>query len=333
MCSSGNLALASTETVQEQEPRYKVATAPSERVFSKLRQSRDELLTNMTFGYAHGVDTNPLLDSTHKADNYEQESLDLGFRYPMAKSGLGRTDIKFGAGATNINYYEITDVNTFDGTAYASLEQGIGKDLLAAVGYGFELLWFPNSPNGNYIGNEVNISLRQKLLDWMYQKLSYRYIFRGYMDRKVVISNGTQGSDLRQDSRNVLEHEFGMYLADSAKIKITNQFYWNNSNFQYLNYYDYFNYRVTAGIVQFFTKKLYHITGFSYQRRNYYYRTVSVGDYDQRDNLWTVSATLSYDLTRQASLFANYSHMENHSNEPTERYTDNLYTFGLYYAF
>jgi len=40
-----------------------------------------------------------------------------------------------------------------------------------------------------------------------------------------------------------------------------------------------------------------------------------------------------YDVTRNTSLFINYAHSEDHSNEPLNRYVNSLYSAGVYYRF
>jgi hypothetical protein len=329
----GMPSFADVQTVQDQEPKTQYTTRPSERAFILRSASKDDLVSTMTAGYTQGVDSNPLLDSTHKADSFSQENLDMFFRYPIKKSDLGDLLSRFGFNITNINYYEVTDVNTFDANVIAKLEQEVGKDITISPGYNMEIMWFPHSITGNYVGNEANIIVQQRLLDWMYHKFTYRYIFRGYLESKVMMGNGTYGSDLRQDERNLFEYEFGMYLAGCAKLRFVNQYYMNRSNYQYMDYYDYDSFKSGASLVQFFTKRLYHITGLYYYHREYLSREVSVGNYFQKDNLWITSASLMYDLTKQLSLYFNFSYSQNNTNEPLEQYVDSMYTFGCYYSF
>jgi hypothetical protein len=90
---------------------------------------------------------------------------------------------------------------------------------------------------------------------------------------------------------------------------------------------------VGGSIIQFFTKKLYAIAAFYYQRREYEERVVTDKDDTQDDNLLITSATLLYDVSKKISVFVNFSRRENHTNEPLEKYSDNIYSGGLYYSF
>ena len=326
-------AMCSTLTVQEQEPKYKYAAKPTETVFIKKSPSVSSLVSNVTAGVMQGVDTNPLLDSTKKADNYTQELVDMHFKYPLFSSFLGFTNSTFGFNVVNTNYYSITDVNTMDAVGDLNIEQDMFDKGTLSAGYVFECLYFPFAEDGTFVGNQFNVCIKQDLTGWAYQKVAYRIILRNYLSNKVLLDDYTQGSDKRFDVRNQFEHEIGVYVGDRANIKITNQFYINDSNYQYYNYYDYYNYRFGTSLILFATKKLYSITAFYYQRRNYIDRKVSDGSDMERDNLYTASASILYDVTKNISVFVNYTHSENHTNESFEKYSYSLYSAGLYYSF
>ncbi len=328
-----SIAMATTLTVQEQEPKYKYIAEPSEKAFIQESRSKDNLVSNMILSLIQGVDTNPLLDSTKKADNYTEEILDMHFKYPLFGPNRGFTNSKFGFNITNINYYNITDVDIFDGVADVKFEQEISRDITLSAGYTFELLWFPSDENGNFIGNEINASAKQKLTDKIYQKCSYKLVFKNFLERKARLGNANFSSNLRSDIRNVFEYELGAYIINDTKVRVIDQFYISESNDQYFDFYDYINNRVGVSMIQLLVKKLYNITGFYYQRRNYDARKVSDRDANQRDNLYIVTTSFLYDVTKDISIFVNYSHAENHTNEPLEKYSNNIYSTGLHYSF
>ncbi|MFA6142933.1 MAG: hypothetical protein WC738_06560 [Candidatus Omnitrophota bacterium] len=326
-------SIASVTTVEEQEPKFKLTTRPSEKLFIERSPSVNDLVSNVTVGVIQGVDSNPLLDSTHKADSYTQETLDVHYKYPLLKSLFGDTNSKFGFNVMNVNYYRINDVNIFDAVVDANIEQELLGNLTVSAGYVFEMMWFPHDTNGTYAANQVNTSIKQKIVKWLYQKATYRFLVKNFTENKVLLGNKTRGESNREDSRNVFEHELGAYIGKSTKVKIVNQFYFNESNYTYVDYYDYFNYKIGGSVIQFFTKKFYGIGGFYYQRRNYDSRYEADRQSRQKDNLYTVTGSLLYDLNKNISMFINYSHSENHSNEPLDRYVDSLYSAGIYYAF
>ncbi len=326
-------AIATIETVEEQESKDKCTPKLYEKEVIQDVPSVDKLVTIVTAVVIQGVDSNPLLDSTKKADNYPEEMVDMHFTSPVFGSALGFTNSKFGFNLTNVNYYRITDVNIFDGIADLKLEQEVFDRILLGAGYALETFIFPNNDDGSFVGNEFSVSARQKITDDLYQKAAYRLILRNYTDRKIRMGNLTTGSALRADARNIFEHELGLYVSNTSKLKLTNQFYINESNDQYLDFYDYLNYRIGVSVTHFFTRKLYTITGMYYQRRNYESRIVSDKEARQQDNLYLASTSFMYDITKDMSIFVSYSHTENHSNEPLEKYSNNLYSTGLYYSF
>lgn len=330
---SASVSLAGTETVQDQDAAYKYRRSlPAQTSFPQAG-SHEDLTTDLAVGVSQGVDTNPLLDSTHKADSYTQETLDMRFKYDLPDNRFGKLDANFGLSALNVSYYEITDVDIFDGFADITFNEKISKDVVLSAGYSFEALWFPNSSDGNYVGNEINAGFKQLLTPDAYHRFLYRFQIRNYLERKTMLGNGNLTSDLREDIRNIFRYEMGVYVGKKVKVRFIDDVIWNDSNDQYLDYYDYCANRCGASLAAVFTKKFYGVAGFYYQRKLYYSRLVSVGDYDQRDNLFTATASLSYDISRNLSVSLSYTHMENHTNEPLERYIDTLYYGGLNYRF
>jgi len=120
---SADISKADIKNVENQEPKYRYTSAPSEKFFKEARSSADDLVTDAMVGVTQGVDSNPLLDSTHKADCYTQEMVDMHFKYPSRGWLDGSLKSKFGFSVTNITYYEITDINIFDAVMDANLER------------------------------------------------------------------------------------------------------------------------------------------------------------------------------------------------------------------
>jgi len=326
---AASAVFATTDAVKEEEPKYKMVSAPSEKLFIKKVASRDTLVTDMVAGVVQGFDSNVNLDSAKKSDCYTEESLDVHFKYPIISS----TDALFGFNVTNVNYYKVTDANIFDGIANFDISHKFSDAISLSAGYKLDCMWYPRDSSGTFLGNEFNASLKQKINRIIHQKFSYRILIKDYAHRKVRISNSTLTSDLRRDVKNTFEHEASFYLTDVTKLKIVNQYNINDSNFQYDDYYDYGAYRAGGSLIQFLTKKLYTATAFYYQRKIYDNRPVSDRNSRQKDNLYIVSVSALYDLTKDMSVFVNYSHRENHTNEPLEKYSGYICSAGLYYSF
>ena len=328
------LSCADVQTVEEQDQKkYLLGPPRVPQMPAKAPELKDALDTDLTASVTQGVDSNPLLDSTHKADSYTQEAVDMHFKYQLPDNELGSAGLRFGANAFNVNYYRITDVNIFDGVADLYMDQDLCKDVKASAGYIFETMWYPHNRQGNYLGNSFIVSFKHKVTGWLYERVAYRTEYRNYLDRKIMMNNLTQGSDLRQDIRNTVRYELGIYLGKKMKFTTINDFYINESNYQYMDYYDYWSDTVRLSLIAILTKKLYGTAGFSYQRRSYYSRQVSDSEAYQRDNVYTAGGSFIYDITKSLSAFVSYSHSEDHTNEPLERYVDTLYSGGMTYSF
>lgn len=326
---TASASFALTQASYDTEPKYKTVMLPSEKVFLAKTQSEDNLVTNLMAGVIQGFDSNVNLDATHKPDNYTQEVVDAHFTYPV--TDLVRS--RFGFDLTNVTYYTKTDNSILDGTADISFERPLGKGFTASVGYLFDLLWYPNDTNGTYVGNEFSCAIKQDLTRRSSQKVTYRVLLKDFTERKARLGNGNLSGHTRQDVRNTFEHEFSYAITKYTKVKLRNQVYLNDSNDQYYDYYTYVSYKTGGSLIQSIMPKLYGVAAFTYERRDYDSRQVSDRQADQWDNYITVSTTLLYDITKNISAFANYTHLENNTNEPLERYTDNLYTAGVYYSF
>lgn len=335
LCSvfSAGPSVAGTTTLEEQEPQYKYTTRPSEKVFIEKKASQDSLVHNAMAGVIYGVDLNPLVDPSKKTDSYIEETTDMHFQYPLADLSFGRTKSIFGFNIANINYFKVTDVNILDTVVDARVEQEVFDRIVVGAGYAVESLYFPNNSDGTYVSNEFNADVKHKITDRIYQKGTYRLLIKNYTDRNIQLADKTVDDQLRFDVRNTFEYELGVYIGSKTKFRVFDQFYINNSNEEYQNYYDYLNNKVGCSLVRSLTKKLCSVTTFYYQFRRYYDRYISDGNTREKDDYYMVSTSLLYDLAKDVSVFFNYSHIENHSNEPTEKYADSTFESGLYYSF
>jgi hypothetical protein len=140
-------------------------------------------------------------------------------------------------------------------------------------------------------------------------------------------------SDLRHDMRNSLKDDVSVKLTDATRVKLTNQFYINDSNDQYFDYYNYWAYKLGTSLVQKVVERLYSVNIFSWTKKTYLGRQTSDNGKAQKDYLCVFSTTLMLDVTKSVSMYSTYAHTENYSNEPLDTFSDNTYTFGVYYAF
>ena len=130
-----------------------------------------------------------------------------------------------------------------------------------------------------------------------------------------------------------MEYAIGKYFKrDVVKIKF--EYYYNNSNYPYLAYYDYDSYRLTLSCTHLFNKKLFGHFSFSRQIRDYTGRllTVDLGS-KEWDRTYVISSGLYYILNRSLTIGLNYTYRQNWSNEPTSRYSGSVISGGTYWRF
>ncbi|MFH1848012.1 MAG: hypothetical protein ABH825_02195, partial [Candidatus Omnitrophota bacterium] len=118
-------------------------------------------------------------------------------------------------------------------------------------------------------------------------------------------------------------------------LKLKNQYFQNDSNDQYLDYYDYSAYRVDATVVMpLVFKQLYGLVNLGYQYRDYDDRTtVDDSTKTQKDDLYSIVAAVIYDLNDAFSVSLNYTYNQNESNESYEEYSGSTLSLGAHYAF
>jgi len=137
----------------------------------------------------------------------------------------------------------------------------------------------------------------------------------------------------RRDNRNQMNYEIGLHLFNKAILRTTIEFYKNNSNYQFMDYYDYWSFKVRPSFIYSITKNLYTSASFSYQQRRYDDRLSSNNDQHVQDNTYVFNTSILYDLSKSFTVAINYSYRENVSNDSLQKYSGSIVTGGLYYSF
>lgn len=325
------------ETLEDRGKTQYVVQIPEEkeRVKPAPYLTAERLQYNVSGGVNQGYDNNVFLDSSRKDDSFTESNVSMNFKYPFLDEKL---KLKYGFDITDIAYYNITDASVLDGAASTGFDFRFLDRFIASPGYRFNIVWYPNDDQGSYVWNELNISLKQDLvdkfffLDKLYHRGAYRLSFQNFLERKYRLGNANLSSKVRADSRHTFEHELGLYIFDSL-VKVTNQFYINESNDQYQDYYDYNSYRLGGSLIHIFTEKFYSIASFYWQKKYYDDRLSSQDSSHEKDDVYMVNTSIFYDVTPQFSLSVNYSYRESQSNEPLQKYSGSVFTLGASYNF
>jgi len=282
-----------------------------------------------------GYDNNVNLDSSRDGDFFTELALEAGYKHSF-KNGF---DATFDYYLSAITYYEVTDGSFYDNNVSVQLE----KELFdAPFGFGagnnFEYIYYPKEEGSIFYANESEVFIQHNIAEGIYQRLIYKFMFREYTDRKARDwANVAKGAD-RRDLRNSIIHEVRAIIFDKYVLKMRNQYFINDSNDQYMDYYDYSSYRIDTTFIlpifPFFFENFYGLISLGYQLRDYDSRQlVNDASKTQEDDFYNAIGSLIYDLNKSFSISLNYVYCQNESNEPSEEYSGSTISLGLHYAF
>jgi len=309
---------------KEEEEAYKTDST-SRDAYEEITKKKTNF--NVIASITQGYDTNATLDSEREGDFFNQANLDLDLIHEF----YSNVKVKFAAGATDINYYDVTDANFLD--AYAG--SGLIFDFLDVLSmetlYKFSEIYYHKDKQGTYLTHEAIFGLKHAITDSLYHKVEYEIMYKHFDERQARDAAGTQVKD-RKDLRHTVSYQITKTFTKTL-FKVKGTFFHNDSNDKYLDYYDYNSYKASGSLIQLLTEKLYIIGSVAYEFKDFKDRYVSDIGKKQEDDVYFISAALFYDLTANLSVGADYTYIKNDSNDPLEDYTDNLFTTGLYYTF
>lgn len=318
------------ETDKEEVKRQQITEAELQEFFKPTKFLPGEILFYCDL--YEGYDNNVNLDSSRDGDFYTELALEVGYKQPLRNGFDATLDYYLSA----INYQEITDGSFYDNSLSIELE----KDLLDAllklgIGNNFEYIHYPKEENSIFYAAEPEIFIQHNISKSIYQKLIYNFMFREYTDRKALDGLARDKDSDRRDTRNSLTHEARAIIFEKYILQLRNQYFVNDSNDQYMDYYDYSSYRIDGTLIlPLFFERLYGLISGGYQLRDYKTRQlVNNVSQTQEDDFYNTIASVIYDLNDTFSISLNYKYSQNESNEPSEEYSGSIFSLGLHYAF
>ncbi|MFH1905449.1 MAG: hypothetical protein ABIK53_08020 [bacterium] len=281
--------------------------------------------------FNNGYDNNVNLDSSEserKEDFFSQFDMELGYECPFSELYKAKIDYYL----NSKSYYKINEASFYDNNIELELTRKLTDIFTATISHNFESLYYPDD-DSDYFGNDSKLSFRHDIKEWIYQKLSYDFISKDFYEQKTRDKSEANMDFNRKDLRNCLTHELGIWVNDTS-IKLKNKYYRNDSNDEYMDYYDYSSYRVSLTIsASVISDKFLGTISGGYQIKEYDERLLVDSDSTQKDNSYDISASLHYDISKTTSLSLNCSYSENNSNESSEDYSDTTTSFGIHYVF
>jgi hypothetical protein len=317
--------------IKEEQTTEKYLGKSEEKAYKKVEAVKEgqRYRTKLLAAAIQGYDNNVFLDPRRAQDTFSEAIVDAGVSYPLS----GRWDVTGGISAHNITYWKETDANLTDVDLKFGFDGKLPGGMTLTAYNDVELVEYQANADGNYLGDKVGLVLKQKLPNNFFHSFNYEYFYRHYSDMRTLDASGMISDRKRQDSRNTVYYDLGVYLKKTM-FKVFGEYYYNDSNDNFLDYYDYQSLRLGSSMIYLLTGKM--SASFSYYRqfRNYSGRTIP-GDATQaeKDRTWVSSASLFYDIYKNATLGLSYSYRQNLSNNPTQKYSGSITSLGLYCRF
>jgi len=294
------------------------------------------LLNNLASSYKlrarvnliYGYDTNPRLSSIRKGDSFEEFIYSLSLRKKLGKSTFfGYYDFDL------VNYSEFTDLSNYLNHLRLGADRRFGKVHLG-IGIDYTYLWYPHYREGDFFFLKKFLYIRQRISRRLRYEISYENGAKNYQHNKSLGDTiGVYQDKKRRDERNTFALKFGYRVMPRLYLRWKNYFSLNDSNARYVDYYDYKSYRTSLGCNYKLSSRWFMLWDFTYQRKNYSSRTVTLRSYSQRDNLYITTIELIYKLNPHSRLYTYYTYRQNSSNDAYEEYSDSIMGIGIRYQF
>jgi hypothetical protein len=290
---------------------------------------KDRLSYDFYIGALEGYDNNVYLDSRRKRDTFDQIMADAVFRYRLND----KLDIKARYDFTSITYHKFTDVSMLDNQVAASFEYYPHDTLKVEAGYLIDFVDYFKGKDSDFMMDGPFTGMRYYIHKKVYIGGMYQYSTYDYRFRKIRNSSNQITDITRRDKRNTVMAEFAAYLG-KLFVKVKNTYFWNDSNDQYLDFYDYNSERINLYTAYPVTDKLTLLLNGGYQRRDFKSRTtVKDPNKKQNDNIMMLGGGLCYKLLPSCSISLNYSYRQNYSNDPMQEYSGAIGTLGVNISF
>lgn len=277
-----------------------------------------------------GFDNNAYLDSRREGDAYSQQFLRAAFLSPLSK----KTNLELLYEFMNLLYFGEDDLNLVRNGFRAGLDHKLNKDITLSGGYNLDIVEYTNTGKDDYFDNMFDFKIRQQMSKKLFHSLGYDILYRSFSSRHTRNSAGAEILDReRNDLRNSFEYEIGRYF-EKDLIKLSLQYFMNNSNERYLDYYDYDSLKLGVSLTHLFSQKMTGYLTLSKQYRDYDHRTlINNTGTKQEDRTYLATAALYYTFNKEVSVGFSYTYRQNESNEPIDRYSGSLTSVTMYYRF
>ncbi len=257
------------------------------------------LLHRLHFHYSaiEGYDRNPNLAGTRKGSGFTEQDLGMGYIHRLGSRFIYRLT----GNLRYVNYYKFSNVNSFAPTLRGETAIELTPHFFIESEYDARWFWRPDDAQGNLNEQEVKVGLKHYLIPKrLYHKPSYIFQYRDFTKAEARLSDGSSGPDGRNDTTHRLDYEIGVHPVPQLLLRVHNQYGRNDSNDQFLDFYDYSFYQVTPSVTWEVSKPLLVIVGVQFQRNNYDDRAIR--GMAEREDFTAFFGSLFYHVTEHASV-------------------------------
>lgn len=310
---------------QERTDREEVAP---ER--AKLQKEQFPLRFSSNAAVFSGYDSNVNLSPVSKGAVFEEGLFSASLIKPW------KYDLKFtfDYDLDGINYNQVSDATNILNHLRFGLHKKVMRNFTIGTGYDFSAFYYPNDEDGDFLLQKCFFYVKNNLTRKLYHQVMVEAGYKNHLYRKALSDDiGTYQDKKLVSRRQIAEYKVGYFVNKNLSLGIKGRFTKNDSNAKYQNFYDYKTYEVSPSANYRITKKMDIFASFSYIERNYKSRLVALKDYKEKDKIYSTTSGLRYALNNQNILSLIYTYRNNDSNEPLEKYTENVISVGWQYNF
>jgi len=310
------------------EDKFAASVRPEQEAVAPL-QKLDDFNYFYTMDLHLGYDNNVDLDPARNEDGFLQASVNADISYEKFD---GLTLIG-GLDFFNVSYRKYVESSLVNLNPYMGFDWELAPNFIWKNRVALDWFLYPKDSNSTYLAGELSSYLRQLINEFFYHEFGYEFIYRWYGDNKVLLQNRLRGTDERMNARNKIRHNIVANF-DNFTASLANEFYINDSNYDYQDYYDYWVYRIRPSITYYLSDEFYVNASFTYRYTDYKNRNNSE-DSNKRvhDNTYIATASVYFDLTEEFTMGITYSYRENRSNDPIQKYSGSTVSAGVYYTY
>ncbi len=275
-----------------------------------------------------GYDRNPNLIGTRKGSGFTEQDFGLGYVHQLGS----RVIYRLTGNTRYVNYYKFSNLNSFAPTLRGETAIELSPHFFIESEYDARWFWRPDDAQGNFNEQEVKVGVKHYLIPKrLYHEPSYIFQYRNFTKAKARLTDGSPGPDGRNDTTHRLDYEIGVHLMPQLLFSVHNQYGRNDSNDQFLDFYDYSFYQVTPSVTWEVSKPLLAVVGVQFQRNNYDNRAVR--GMAEREDFTAFFGSLFYHVTENASVGFHWVYSKDDSTLPELEYQDSSLSLGVHIHF